>query len=288
MDCAIEMFLSYLSSERGLALNTLSAYGSDLKQFALFLKTRSIDSFSQVRDRDCIDFVGRQKYATATRYRMLVAIKSFFDFLHKEGHLLDNPTLLLKTPKTWQLIPDMLSLEEIDLLLKQPDKNTPLGARDFAILELLYATGIRVSELCCLNVNDIGDKAIRVCGKGGKERLVPIPPIALHAIDTYLSQFRGECATEKVPLFVSKNGKRITRVLVWKQVKHYGQLAGLYQSLSPHTLRHCFATHLLEGGADLRVIQELLGHTSIATTERYMHLSKSRLHQAFDSCHPRF
>jgi integrase/recombinase XerD len=169
-------------------------------------------------------------------------------------------------------------------LLAQPDPETALGARDKAILEVLYASGLRVSELCGLNIQDVGEEAVRVKGKGSKERIVPIAPSALQSVDHYLGKFRED---EEKALFIGPHGKRIDRTVVWARVKFYAKKAAISKEISPHTLRHSFATHLLENGADLRVIQEMLGHSSISTTDRYTHISRKHLHEAFEKFHPR-
>ena len=214
----------------------------------------------------------------------LIAIKVFFRFLKREGIISQNITLLLATPKIWQLIPDVLSIEEMEQLLNQPDLSLVKGVRDRAILEVLYASGLRVSELCGLTIRDVDDEYMRIRGKGGKERLVPIGRKAISAIDRYL-HFRDGPLEET--LFVGKGGQPIDRVTVWKMIKSYAVQAGISKSISPHTFRHSFATHLLDNGADLRVIQELLGHSSITSTDRYTHISCSHLQQAFEEFHPR-
>jgi integrase/recombinase XerD len=216
---------------------------------------------------------------------MLIAVKVFFRYLKREGMIPQDPTLHLDTPKLWQLIPEVLSCEEVERLLAAPDQESPVGARDRAILEVLYASGLRVSEVCSLNIQDLDDTTLRVKGKGGKERVVPIAEVAVKAVDDYLTRFRGE--QEEEALFLNERGKRMDRQLVWKQIKFYAKKAGIDKRISPHTLRHSFATHLLDNGADLRVIQEMLGHASIATTDRYTHVSQHHLKSAFDAFHPR-
>ncbi len=191
---------------------------------------------------------------------------------------------LLESPKIWQLIPDILSLSEMECLLKQPNPDSAKGARDRAILEVLYASGLRVSELCQLKIEDVDDAYVKVNGKGGKEKVVPIGKKAIAAIDYYLS-FRD--GTNQNALFISNKGKPIHRVGVWKMVKRYAMQAGIRKNIFPHTFRHSFATHLLDNGADLRVIQEMLGHASIDSTDRYTHISCKHLHEAFQKFHPR-
>ena len=185
----------------------------------------------------------------------------------------------------WQLIPEVLTAQEVERLLGAPGDGEE-EVRDKAVLETLYATGIRVSELCNLDIHDVGENTVRVVGKGGKERIVPIGEEAIAAIDTYLGNYRHDKGDHR-PLFVSKRGKRMSRVTVWEKVKFYARKVGIEKEVSPHTLRHSFATHLLDHGADLRVIQEMLGHADIGTTDRYTHLSKKRLFDAFDTFHPR-
>jgi integrase/recombinase XerD len=184
----------------------------------------------------------------------------------------------------WQLIPEVLTVEEVTRFLGAPDRETAVGARDFAIFQVMYASGLRVSELCGLNIGDISDDQVRVRGKGNKERVVPIAASAVAAVDHYLVHSRKE---GDGALFLSNRGQRIDRVAVWERVKFYAKKAVISKEISPHTLRHSFATHLLENGADLRVIQELLGHANIATTDRYTHVSRKHLHAAFEKFHPK-
>lgn len=283
-------FFRYLASEKGLSQKSLEAYRSDLKNFYAFLNQISIVSLELLEQSHFVDYLNTLKsksFADATISRALITIKSFFRFAFREGFLTKNQTETLETPRIWQLIPEVLSLEEIDDLLNQPDKLTASGARDRAILELLYATGIRVSELCSLGVYNIDDSYIRVIGKGDKERVIPIGQKALQAIDEYLIHFRGVVESEKDPLFINEQGKRIDRIFIFKLVKKYAKAAGIQKNVSPHTLRHSFATHLLENGAELRVIQEMLGHASISSTDRYTQISQSHLQKAFHTLHPR-
>lgn len=280
----ISDFLSYLASEKGLAKNTLEAYRRDIALFSRSLK-QPLDKTVQ---EDIIDFLAAlksQDYAASSIYRALIAIKVFFRFLKREKVIPSDPTVHLDSPKIWQLIPQVLTCAEVDRLLSIPDPSCCMGARDAAVLKVMYASGLRVSEVCGLNIHDIDEVSVRVKGKGGKERIVPIAEIAINAVDNYL-RFRGEEEAGGA-LFLSEKGKRINRLTVWKRVKFYAQKAEITKDISPHTLRHSFATHLLENGADLRIIQEMLGHASIATTDRYTHISQKHLHTAFESFHPR-
>ncbi len=288
----IDDFAIYLISEKGLSVHTLEAYRRDIEDFGAFLQGGAFTHWKEVQQQQIIDFLALKKsqnYAPASISRALIAIKVFFRFLKREGIIFHNMTLLLETPKVWQLLPDVLSLEEIEHLLNQPNTLTFQGARDRAILEVLYASGLRVSELCQLTIRDVDDVYVRIKGKGGKERLVPIGQKAINAIDHYLNFRDGAGAgTERQDaLFVGRGHRPLTRFTVWSLVKHYAKQAGITKTIFPHTFRHSFATHLLDNGADLRVIQELLGHASISSTDRYTHVSCTHLHEAFQAFHPR-
>ena len=290
-DQQIADFIAYISSEKGLALNTVEAYQRDIKAFAQFLREQQNLSFAQTNTNHIVAFLGQFKaagYASASLCRALIAIKVLFRFLTREAIVPVNIALYLQTPKLWQLIPDILAYEEVEALLKQPDPSTCQGARDKAILEVLYASGLRVSELCSLDLYSVDDTFVRVMGKGSKERVVPIGQAAVAAIDHYLLHYRASSDSHSQPaLFISKSGKRIDRISVWKMIKRYAGQAGIVKNISPHTLRHSFATHLLDNGADLRIIQEMLGHASISSTDRYTHISRSHLQEAFQAFHPR-
>lgn len=291
IDFWLDDFLSYLASEKGLAKNTLKAYGSDLALFLTYLESRGSSDISQIRKDLIVDFLAkRQKegMASSSLARILVAIKMFCRFLKREKAISSNEADWLESPKIWQLIPEVLTIQEVQKLLECPDPSTFLGSRDRAILEILYASGLRVSEICSLNIYDVGDDSIRVKGKGEKERIVPIASFSLKLVDSYLSSFRSTLSQkQEMALFVSTKGHRISRQEIWALVKRYSKEMGLAREISPHTLRHSFATHLLENGADLRVIQEMLGHSHIATTDRYTHISQKHLSDAFAKFHPR-
>lgn len=290
MQLDIDDFVNYLISEKGLSIHTLEAYRRDIKDFLSFLQDRSISLWKEVQQQDIVDFLAvknTQQYAVASISRALIAIKVFFRFLKREELISNNTALLLTTPKIWQLIPDILSIEEVELLLKQPNPSCQKGARDCAILEILYATGLRVSELCQLKLGDVNDDYLLIKGKGGKERIVPIGKKAIIAIDHYLNFKDGIEIKRDDPLFNSQGNRPINRVTVWALVKRYANQAGITKTIFPHTFRHSFATHLLDNGADLRVIQELLGHTNINSTDRYTHVSCTHLREAFQAFHPR-
>jgi len=279
----IRDFLDYIRTEKGLSPHTIEAYGRDIAAFCAL-----VPDLKQATGESIYQFLNdlRSKgYAPSTLCRMLVAVKVFFRFLKKEGEVATDLGRYFETPKIWQLVPEVLTIEEVDSLLDQPKKDDFLGARDSAIFELLYATGMRVSELTALKISDVSDDFVKVHGKGKKDRLIPVGRKATLAIDHYLSQYRTEGQSEF--LFITPRGKPIDRTAVWARIKAYARSAGIAKEVSPHTLRHSFATHLLENGADLRLIQEMLGHEDIATTDRYTHVSGNRLKAAFKAFHPR-
>jgi integrase/recombinase XerD len=273
-------FIAYLMSEKGVSPHTLEAYGRDVAAFLEAFQT----PFHSQQLIDHLSTLHGKGLSSATLARALMALKVFFRFLYREKILPQDISKGLDSPKLWQLIPEVMTCEEVDRLLSIADITTYCGARDQAILETLYASGLRVSELCSLTIYAVDEVFVKVTGKGSKERVVPIGLQALNAIDRYLSlreQFSSQI------LFLSEKGKPLNRFLVWRLVKQYALQAGITKTVSPHTLRHSFATHLLENGADLRLIQDMLGHASIATTDRYTHISTSHLQQAFHKFHPR-
>lgn len=284
MDAVITEFLSYLITEKGLSPHTCAAYASDLRHFNKVTQ-KEVNAITFTEISLFLSQLKESGYASSSLCRAFIALRVFFRFLKKEGIVNEDITAHLESPKIWQLIPEVLSPTEIEKLLEMPSKDSPNGLRDRAILYCLYALGVRVSELCALNIQDVDDQFVRVKGKGGKERLVPIAKKAVEELDRYLSEGRGEDGGEAI--FLTTRGKRISRFEVWKCVKHYARLAHIDKTISPHTFRHSFATHLLEHEADLRVIQELLGHANIATTDRYTHISQKHLKESFDRFHPR-
>lgn len=275
-------FLDYLRSERGLSQHTIEAYGRDV---ALFIQ--QADAFTPEAVYSFLNHLKIQKFASSSICRMLVAVKVFIRFLKREGDLDVDFGKNFETPKIWKLIPEVMTVEEVDSLLQQPKTDDVIGARDKAIFELLYATGMRVSELCGLRIFDLSDASVKVYGKGRKERLIPVGRRALDAIDHYLLYFRGEARDRESPLFLSSRGKPIDRVTVWERIRVYARAASIEKAISPHTLRHSFATHLLENGADLRIIQEMLGHEDIGTTDKYTHIANSHIQDSFKKFHPR-
>lgn len=294
MKTLIDDFLYYLTIERGLADNTIDSYQFDLKSFAVFLSEESKINIDEIHRHDLIVYLLRLKKqgkSPATIARHMACLKSFFHFLLREKIINEDPTSHLETPRLDQLIPQVLSPADIDLLLKQPNPGTILGLRDQGMLELIYATGLRVSELINLNVTDLQLEMgyLNCLGKGAKERIVPIGSFAKKALERYLQKSRPKLIKNKVEeaLFVNQHGRRLTRQGFWKILKGYGKKAKISSNITPHTLRHSIATHLLENGADLRTVQEILGHADITTTQIYTHLTKAYLKEIYNETHPR-
>lgn len=294
METLIQEFINYLDHEKGLATNTLESYSRDLRQYYGFLSgesTLSLENASQSTIVAYLMHLRKQGKATATIARRLAALKAFYQFLVKENYVSQDPTGDLSSPKLERKLPKVLTVEEVERLLTQPDLTTSSGKRDKAMLELLYATGIRVSELVNLNVDDIDlqEGFIRCVGKGSKERVVPMGEIAVGALRMYLENARLKIIADpkEKAVFVNHHGKRLTRQGFWKIVKKYAVQAQIHKEITPHTLRHSFATHLLENGADIRSVQEMLGHADISTTQIYTHVTKDRLKDVYAKSHPR-
>ncbi|MCG8430591.1 MAG: site-specific tyrosine recombinase XerD [Candidatus Omnitrophica bacterium] len=290
----IGAFLDYLSVERGLSLNTIAAYRRDLHFYVDFLKESGITALSRVKKDDIAAFMLNQKdrgIAANSIARRLAAVRMFHRFLARERITPADPSALVDSPKLWKRIPDTLSSREVEALLNAPDSTRVQGMRDKAILETLYATGMRVSEAVNLktdNVNlDVG--FLRCIGKGSKERIIPLGSQAVGSIRSYMAAGRGELLKKKNSefLFVSRLGRKISRQSFWKLVRRYSRKAGISRHLKPHILRHSFATHLLERGADLRSVQEMLGHSDISTTQIYTHVNRDRLKSVHRQFHPR-
>ncbi|BBB92937.1 MAG TPA: site-specific tyrosine recombinase XerD [Methylomusa anaerophila] len=294
MESYVNEFINYLAVERGLAQNTLESYGRDLRQFQTFLQNSELD-FIKNSDRDTIlsylNSLQSKGRAVSTISRNLAAIKSFYQYLVRERHIEKDPAVNLESPKLEKKLPKILSINEVEELLKQPNTFQPTGLRDKAMLELLYATGIRVSELISLNISDVNlDMGYIKCyGKGAKERIVPLGSIAAKCVQEFITKGRPKLVRtyEEPSLFVNHHGNRLTRQGFWKIIKKYAMEANITKEITPHTLRHSFATHLLENGADLRSVQEMLGHADISTTQIYTHVTKNRLKEVYDKAHPR-
>ncbi len=291
----IEEFLNYLSVERGLAKNTIDSYRMDLVKFANFLTGGAVTSLDKVKRPDITDYLMSQKDKglTATSLsRNLVAIKMLFRYLTRERFIKEDVTSVIEAPKTWKKLPDAISLEEIESLLAAPNLKSWQGIRDRAFLELMYATGIRVSEAAGLRLIDLNMDVgyIKCIGKGQKERIVPLGRKAKEALKRYLEKVRPLLAkknSQEPSLILNRFGRKISRQSLWSLIKLYAKKARIKKRLTPHTLRHSFATHILERGADLRIVQELLGHANIATTQIYTHISKDRLKAIHHKYHPR-
>ncbi len=297
LSSAISSFLTHVKVEKGLAVNTYAAYKRDLSKFEEFGKKRKLELAKITRD-DLVDFLAglyRQKLESKTVARHLVTLRNFFRFAQVQEVITDDPAANLESPKIRKSLPGYLRLEEVERLLEQPDASTSLGLRDRAMLEVLYSTGLRVSELTGLKVSDLDTKVgcVRCIGKGDKERMVPVGRKAVGMVERYLRDGRPELVrnarggANRAFLFVNRRGGMISRVGVWKILSNYGKRAGLRTSLTPHMLRHSFATHLLERGADLRSVQLMLGHADISTTQIYTHVVEERLKQVYKAHHPR-
>jgi integrase/recombinase XerD len=289
----IEDFLHYLTVERGLARNSIVAYGQDLAKFGRFLNVKARNP-RQIRQGEIDEFARRlsqEGLAARSIARALNAVRMFYRYLVAEKVVADDPTAQVRSPRTLKSLPRYLTLEEVDHLLGAPDPESPLGVRDAAMIELLYATGLRVSELVSLRLRDINMEAgyLRCVGKGSKERLVPLGRQATQRLRTYLAGARPAilAGASQPALFLNSRGRGMSRQGFWKILKKYGRAVGLRGKLSPHMLRHSFATHLLERGADLRSVQMMLGHADISTTQIYTHINRERLRRIYKDFHPR-
>ena len=297
LPAAISAFLTHVLVEKGLSANTVTAYRRDLLKFQEFALKRKL-TLEQARSDDLVDFLAglyHLKLESRTVARHLVTLRNFFRFAQSQDYIATDPSANLESPKIRRSLPGYLRLEEVEHLLEQPDPRTPLGLRDRAMLEVLYSTGLRVSELVGLRILDHDDKVgcVSCIGKGDKERIVPVGKKALAIVDRYLREARplllggNRPLGGPAPLFVNRRGGKLSRVGVWKILSAYGRRAGLRVPLTPHMLRHSFATHLLERGADLRSVQLMLGHADISTTQIYTHVVEERLKQIYKAHHPR-
>lgn len=296
MERALEHFIGYLSLERGLVKNSVLAYRSDLSDFIAYLKARSISSYMAVTRDDIIDYLSDCKdrgMEVATLARRLVAIKVFFRYLFQERIIGADITDVMDSPKLWRILPEFMSTAEVDAFLNAFSANSkdPLTLRNRCILEMMYACGLRVSETACLKLGSLNfdEDIVRVFGKGSKERIVPMGRTAVGILRRYLEKSRPELISspEEPMLFVSNRGKPLNRERIWAVVKDAAKIAGIKKNIHPHTLRHSFASHLLENGADLRIIQEMLGHADISSTQVYSKLVDQELKSVYRKAHPR-
>lgn len=296
---AISAFLDYTRIEKGLAANSVSAYKRDLERFATFAvnhpESLELGGRLPIPGTEGLRLYVDSLYAAGLSGRSIArhlsALRGLYGYLLRDGVLASDPTALLATPRQWQTIPKYLNTSDIDNLAEAPNENRPNGLRDRAMVELVYSSGLRVSELCGLQLSDLNPElgVLRVTGKGNKQRMVPVGKSALAAIDRYLLGGRPALLKGRGSpyLFVTARGGRLSRQAFWKNLGQYGRKSGIFEGLSPHVLRHSFATHLLEGGADLRSVQTMLGHADISTTQIYTHVLRSRLRRTIDEHHPR-
>jgi integrase/recombinase XerD len=283
-------FLNFCRIEKGLAANSLDAYAADLERYQSYSLQHQLSNQTDTV-LSYLNSLYQSGLSSRSIARHLATLRNFYSFLLREGKVECDPTEHLRTPKQWKTIPKLLNLNQIEKLLQTPDAATPTGVRDRAMLELLYATGLRVSELCRVGVSDLNLElgVLRTTGKGNKQRMVPVGRSALVAVRLYQETARGRILKSRGSrfLFVTARGGAMTRQAFWKLLAAHGRKAGIFRNLTPHVLRHSFATHLLEGGADLRSVQTMLGHADISTTQIYTHVMRSRLRKTLDDHHPR-
>ena len=289
---ALRLFLEYLAVEKGLARNTILSYARDIRKFLGFVKAGKL-AWNRVPEETVVRFIHKESRAglsARSLARLISALRSFFKFLLLSGFVKMDPSSQLTTPSTWRSLPKFLTVKEVEELLGAPDDKKPRGVRDRAMLEVLYGSGLRVSELASLRLAEVNlEDGFLVCrGKGGKERIVPLGRSACDAAKRYLAEVRPLVVSgERDELFLSRRGKPFSRQGLWKLIRQHAREAGLAAKISPHILRHSFATHLLERGADLRSVQLMLGHSQITTTQIYTHVSRERLRRVYDQFHPR-
>lgn len=289
----LDQFIDFLEVERGVSLNTIQSYRRDIEKFIRYAQAKKKD-ISSISREELMSFLVQLKkdgLAATSIARNLASLKTFWKFLAMERIVPENVAAVIETPKTWKTIPDVLNRQEVEKLLGAPSRKGLTGPRDKAILELMYATGLRVSEVKDLKKANVNLEAgfVKCSGKGGKERVVPLGKVAKEAIERYIATSRKKLLSKKEDehLFLSRLGKRLSRQSIWKIIQKYAKQAGIKKHITPHTLRHSFATHLLEGGAELRGVQEMLGHADISTTQIYTHINKDKLKKVHDKYHPR-
>jgi integrase/recombinase XerD len=294
MEKWIDRYMNYIAVEKGLSRNTLDSYGGDLVRYADFLRGLGIDEIGKTSKTEAMAYLlslWKQGLSPKTVARSISVLRGFYRWLADEGVLAGNPLEDMESPRTRRSLPEVLSVDEVESLLNQPDPSHPIGMRDKAMLELLYAAGLRVSELTQLPLSNVNVEAgfVIVLGKGSKQRVVPMGQEAIHWLNQYLEDSRTKLlGNKRSPLvFVSQWGRGMSRQAFWKTIKKYALMAGIRKKISPHTIRHSFASHLLEGGADLRSVQSLLGHVDISTTQIYTHVTRERLKRVHARYHPR-
>ncbi|MWF63223.1 site-specific tyrosine recombinase XerD [Staphylococcus haemolyticus] len=294
METIIEEYLKFIQIEKGLSENTIGAYRRDLKKYQLYMqeqKIAHIDFIDRQTIQECLGSLIDQGASAKSIARFISTIRSFHQFALREKYAAKDPTVLIETPKYEKKLPDVLDVEEVIQLLETPDLTKNNGYRDRTILELLYATGMRVTELIQIEIDDVNliMGFVKVYGKGNKERIIPLGDTVIEYLDTYINTVRPQLLKKTVTnvLFLNLHGRPLTRQGIWKLIKQYGLRAYITKTLTPHTLRHSFATHLLENGADLRAVQEMLGHSDISTTQLYTHVSKTQIRQMYNQFHPR-
>jgi integrase/recombinase XerD len=293
MEALVQKFVNFLERDKRLSLNTLQSYRRDIEQYFNYLNEINLQNISSSNKTTIIAYLlylQKKGRATSTISRNLASIRSFYQYISRNKLIDHDPTAELESPKVEKKLPQILSPEEVELLLDQPQCVDLKGYRDKAMLELLYATGIRVSELIQLNMDDLSlENAYIKCSKGARERMIPIGSIAIKALKEYIGKSRPMLiqSNEETALFVNINGGRLTRQGFWKIIKQYKNQAKINKDITPHTLRHSFAAHLLENGADLRSIQEMLGHSDISSTQIYAQIAKNRIKEVYKKTHPR-
>jgi len=291
MNQYIAEFADYLKIEKRQSLNTVSAYKRDMKRFVSYFSDKKVSEVTASDVRSFLLSMREEGLAASTVARALSSVKSFFSYLFTENQISENPTEIIESPRPWRKLPNVMSMEEVDVLIAAPDTKSPAGLRDLAMLELLYATGLRVSELVSVKMSTVDLKVgyLRSLGKGSKERVVPLGDAARIAVENYLLNGRPALLKKRSSgdMFLTRRGVAMTRQGFWKILKQYTVKAGIKGAVSPHTLRHAFATHLLERGADLRSVQQMLGHSDISTTQIYTHILQERMREVHDRYHPR-
>ncbi len=293
MEKLFDKFMYDLNYERGLSANTLESYGRDLKQFFRYVKEINVPLLNITKTNIIayLIYLQKQGRATSSISRSLAALRAFYKYLNINKYIEKDPTYNLESPKIEKKLPQILTVKEVELLLSQPDTKDPKGSRDKCMLELLYATGIRVSELVSLNIDDINLNMgfLKCIGKGTKDRVIPVGDMALKAATEYMYKYRPYLIRDKneKALFINFHGKRLTRQGFWKIIKQYTKSSNINKDITPHTLRHSFAAHLIENGADLKSVQEMLGHCDISSTQIYTQLKSSKIKEVYKKTHPR-